>query len=135
MRNSTIPAADTGLPTINRRSALAKPGLGLAASSALAATSAVAAPDAVSPELVRLIEAHRVAWDTFLKAAEDTDNAQNAASDTEDDLALALCAYPCRTIEEARMKAAHLQKYPGLVELGDTRLIEALVQSFCEQEA
>jgi len=129
MRNSTIPAADTGLPTINRRSALAKPGLGLAA------TSAVAAPDAVSPELVRLIEAHRVAWDTFLKAAEDTDNAQNAASDTEDDLALALCAYPCRTIEEARVKAAYLRKYPGLVELGDTRLIEALVQSFCEQEA
>jgi hypothetical protein len=133
MPNSTVPAAATGLPTINRRSALAKLGLGLAASTSLAAT-AIAAPNAVSPELARLIEAHRVAWDAFLETAEATDNAQNAASDV-DALAMAICAYPCRTIEEARMKAAHLQKYPGLVELGDTRLIEALVQSFCEQEA
>jgi hypothetical protein len=122
------------LPTINRRSALAKLGLGLAASTSLAAT-AIAAPDAVSPELLRLIEAHRVAWDVFLKAGEDTESAQNAASDAEDALAMAICAYPCGTIEEVRVKAAHLQKYPGLVELGDTRLIEALVQSFCEQEA
>ncbi len=44
---NTVPAADEGLPTINRRSALAKLGLGLAASTFLAAT-AIAAPDAAS---------------------------------------------------------------------------------------
>ncbi len=50
------------LPTINRRSAFAKLGLGLAASTNVAAT-AIAAPDAgVSPELMRLIEAHRAAF-------------------------------------------------------------------------
>ena len=31
MPNSTVPAADEGLPNLNRRSALAKLGLGLAA--------------------------------------------------------------------------------------------------------
>ena len=65
---NTVPAADTGLPTINRRSALAKLGLGLAASTSLAAT-AIAAPDAgVSPELLRLIEAHRAANEVCLRA-------------------------------------------------------------------
>ncbi len=65
---NTVPAAAIGLPTINRRSALAKLGLGLAASSALAVTSAVAAPDAVSPELLRLIEAHKAANEVYLHA-------------------------------------------------------------------
>ena len=46
--------------TMNRRSALAKLGMGLAASTSLAAT-AIAAPAGVSPELLRLIEEHRVA--------------------------------------------------------------------------
>lgn len=55
------PAADAGLPTIiNRRSALAKFGMGLATSASLAAT-AIAAPAGVSPELLRLIEAHKAA--------------------------------------------------------------------------
>ena len=45
---NTVPAADAGLPTINRRSALAKLGLGLAASTSLAAT-AIAAPDRGAP--------------------------------------------------------------------------------------
>ena len=59
---NTVPAADEGLPTtMNRRSALAKLGMGLAASASLAAT-AIAAPAGVSPELLRLIEAHRVAF-------------------------------------------------------------------------
>ncbi len=67
MPNSTLPAADTGLPNLSRRGALAKLGLGLAASSALAVTSAVAAPDAISPELLRLIEAHRGAYAAYEK--------------------------------------------------------------------
>jgi hypothetical protein len=60
MPNSTVRANAEGLPTLNRRSALAKLGLGLAASTSLAAT-AIAAPAGVSPELLRLIEAHKAA--------------------------------------------------------------------------
>jgi len=41
---NTVPAAAEGLPNLNRRSALAKLGLGLAASSTLAVASAASAP-------------------------------------------------------------------------------------------
>lgn len=63
MPNSTVPAADEGLPNINRRSALGKIGLGLASTASIAAASAVAAPQeiVVSPELRRLIDSHREA--------------------------------------------------------------------------
>jgi hypothetical protein len=62
MPNKIVPAADLGLPALNRRSALAKLGLGLAASTSLAAT-AIAAPDAgISPDpIFALIEEHRSA--------------------------------------------------------------------------
>ncbi|MGA2639163.1 hypothetical protein [Methylocella sp.] len=62
------------LPNLNRRSALAKLGLGLAATSTLAA-SAIAAPDGVSPELPRLIEAHKAAYDASDKAIDAQDEA------------------------------------------------------------
>ena len=62
MPNITVPAADEGLPNLSRRSALAKLGLGLAASTSLAATAIAAAPAGVSPALSRLIEAHRAAY-------------------------------------------------------------------------
>jgi hypothetical protein len=75
---NTVPAADTGLPTINRRSALAKLDLGLAASTTLAAT-AIAAPDAgVSPELMRLIEAHRAAFAADKEAGRWFEEAEQA---------------------------------------------------------
>jgi hypothetical protein len=127
MSNNTVPAADTGLPNLNRRSALAKLGLGLAASSTLAVAPAVAAPEsAVSPELLRLIEEHRAANNVYLQAlallneaeravfdgkrpheAIDSANEEvNAQSDPESEAAMALCAYRCSTIEEARIKAA-----------------------------
>jgi hypothetical protein len=71
-------AADTGLPNLNRRSALAKLGLGLAASTSLAA-SAIAAPDAsVSPELLRLIDAHKAAYDADKEAERRREEAQEA---------------------------------------------------------
>jgi hypothetical protein len=72
---NTVPAADTGLPNLNRRSALAKLGLGLAASTSLAAT-AIAAPDTVSPELLRLIEIHRKAARTYGEALDRFNSAE-----------------------------------------------------------
>jgi hypothetical protein len=64
------------LPNLNRRSALAKLSLGLAASTSLAAT-AIAAPEAgVSPVLLRLIEAHR-------KAAEENTLANRADEEAD----------------------------------------------------
>jgi hypothetical protein len=50
---NTVPAADIGLPNLSRRSALAKLGLGIAATSTLVTASAMAAPQetAVSPDV------------------------------------------------------------------------------------
>jgi hypothetical protein len=63
---NTVRAADTGLPNFNRRSALAKAGLGIAAGLSLGTVSAAAAHDAtISPELLHLIEAHRIAWNAY----------------------------------------------------------------------
>jgi hypothetical protein len=73
------PAAHAAFPTtINRRSALAKLGMGLAASTSLAAT-AIAAPDTgVSPELLRLVEAHRVAFASEKEAERKCEEAEAA---------------------------------------------------------
>ena len=75
---NTVPAANTGLPNLNRRSALAKLGLGLAASASLATASAIAAPAAISPELLRLIEAHKAAYAANQEASRWEEVAQDA---------------------------------------------------------
>lgn len=73
-----VQADATGLPNLNRRSALAKLGLGLAASASLAAT-AMAAPDAgVSPELLRLIDEHRAAFAAEKEAKRWREEAEHA---------------------------------------------------------
>ena len=76
----TVPAADAGLPKLNRRSALAKLGLGIAATSTLATASAMAAPQktAVSPELLRLIEAHQLAYAALDRAIHRESAAEEA---------------------------------------------------------
>jgi hypothetical protein len=99
-----------------------------------AAAPAAARGVAVSLELLRLIETHRLAWDAFAKPG-DSDAEEVEAEAAEYAAATALCAYRCRTIEEVRVKAAYLRRYPGLAELGDTELIAALLQSFCEEGA
>ncbi|MEJ0095765.1 MAG: hypothetical protein WDN46_20865 [Methylocella sp.] len=71
MPNSTIPATDTGSPCLNRRSALANIGVGLAGSASLATLSAAKAQSvSTSPELFRLIEAHRAANMALLQSAQ-----------------------------------------------------------------
>jgi hypothetical protein len=68
---NTIPAADAGLPNLNRRSALARHGLGIAASAAMGtATIAASAETTAAPELLRLIQAHRSANAAYIKAKE-----------------------------------------------------------------
>lgn len=60
-----------------RRAALAKLGLGLATSTSLAAAAAIAAPEAaVSPELLRLIEAHRTAYAAYKEAFARSESAK-----------------------------------------------------------
>jgi hypothetical protein len=80
MPNNMVQAADTGLPNLSRRSALAKLGLGLAASTPLAATAIAAAPAGVSPELSRLIEAHRTAYDAVQEADHRCEEAEELYS-------------------------------------------------------
>ncbi|MEJ0093141.1 MAG: hypothetical protein WDN46_06845 [Methylocella sp.] len=68
MPNNTVPAADTGLPNLNRRSALAKLGMGIAGGASLAAVPASCREAAVSSDLRRLIEDHRVTKGAALEA-------------------------------------------------------------------
>ncbi len=68
MQNNAVRAAAIGLPNLNRRSALATLGMGIAGGASLATVSAAAAHDrAPSSELLRLIEAHRAANTAFLE--------------------------------------------------------------------
>lgn len=54
----------------------------------------------------------------------------HATSDAERDAAIAICAYPCRTLEEARLKAEYLATAPGLNDELQPEHVEALLQSF-----
>jgi hypothetical protein len=131
MSDITVPAADTGLPTtMNRRSALAKLGLGLAASTSLAAT-AIAAPAGVSPELLRLIEAHKAAWEALGLVNDDDRQECTRACDAECDAIHALCSYRCGTIAEMSVRAGYLLSF-GLSDISE-RNIEALLQSVCAE--
>jgi hypothetical protein len=73
MPNSTVPAADEGLP--NRRRLLIAAGSS-AALGAFGAATVDAAP-AISVELERLIEAHQAAYDAYGDALIAEDEASN----------------------------------------------------------
>lgn len=62
------------------------------------------------------------------EAERDWDRAEQA----EHEAAIAVCAYPCRTLEEARLKAEYLAKSPGLSDGLQDEQREALLQSFSE---
>jgi hypothetical protein len=114
--------------TMNRRSALAKLGMGLAASTSLAATG-IAAPAGVSPELLRLIEAHKAAWEASDLANDDDE--LNRTVDAECDAMHALCSYRCRTIAEMRVRASYLSSF-GVNNISEES-IEALLRSVCAE--
>jgi hypothetical protein len=49
---------------------------------------------------------------------------------------MALCSYPCRTIEEARIKAAYLQSAPSWRDkIGEENFVRALLRSFSKVQA
>ena len=52
-----------------------------------------------------------------------------ATDDAENDAAVAICAYPCRTIEEARLKADYLRTAPSLSDGLQSWHVEALIES------
>jgi hypothetical protein len=62
MPNSTVSAADTGLPNLNRRTALTKLGMGIAGGASLATVASAAPATSASLEILRLIDAHRDAY-------------------------------------------------------------------------
>lgn len=61
-----------------------------------------------------------------LKAAEKK---RREASEAEDAAVLAVCAYPCTTIEEARRKAAYVAAIPSIEDFGDGHVL-AFIRSF-----
>ena len=101
MPNTTVPAADTGLPNLNRRSALAKLGVGAAAGAALIAPVTPQASEIQThAELTRLIEAHRLAAAEYSTAGDAADAA---------DQAYRRCQYACD--DEARQLSDKRQSW------------------------
>lgn len=116
---------------------------GGSAAAALALVPLNCAAHADSSELQRLIEANRVARRVFCDAVDIEQEAERTGLDVEAaDLlwqekndaerasAIALLAYPCRTIEEARIKAEYILASPLKDEVHDWDLLEPFLRSF-----
>ena len=97
--------------------------------------------------LAELIDVHRQASDAFqilVKARgkmKPDDPAYDASeadefekSKAEDAATLALCAYPCRTLEEARIKGEYLAEAPGLRGGLEEDQVRFLLRSFAAGE-
>jgi hypothetical protein len=82
---NAVPAADTGLPNLNRRSALAKLGLGIAASTSLATiataapASAASSPTLADDAIFMRIDEHKRALQKSIQLYETRDEAEAAA--------------------------------------------------------
>jgi hypothetical protein len=57
--------------------------------------------------------------------------AKEEADDAEIEAAVALCVYPCKTIDEAAIKAKYLKSAPGFKDGLQPDHAEALLKSFC----
>jgi hypothetical protein len=92
--------------------------------------------------LASLIEAHGAAWRAFCEAIDRVESAETPSTKqawrvtdkAEKKAALAVCAYRCRTIEEARIKAEYLLGGLGLFDQWD-ECETALLQSFLDKRA
>jgi len=110
--SNTVPAADTGLPNLNRRSALAKLGVGIAATSSLVATSAIAASPAASSPLsdpiFALIEDYEALETKALGLYQKLDEAEAAARLTHGSRPFELIAWRnYSAIGEEEIRSAH----------------------------
>jgi hypothetical protein len=93
------------------------------------ARSALDAKEAENMELVaRLFADEEARKETFGLAA--ASRVRDAASDAEDELLTALCAYPCETMAEARIKAEYLVSTSDELQ---SHHVDALLQSFLPQ--
>jgi hypothetical protein len=110
--------------------------------------AAAAAHGAGNSELINLIARHRAARQVFCDAvdveqeAERTGEGVEAANalwqetnDAEVAAALAMLAYPCQTIDEARVKAEYILASPLKSEISDWGLLEPFLRSFTSAEA
>ncbi len=118
MPNSTVPAADLGLPNFNSLRAIATLGM--------AAVATAPQNQAVSQGLLRLIDEYRAAKkarsgadvnyadaeqrrnDRRSSDVEAAERGKSAAGAREDAALTALCAYRCMTTKDARIKANYL---------------------------
>ena len=66
-------------------------------------------------------------------AAEKKRQEASDASVMEDDAVLAICSYPCATMEEARMKAAYVAAIPSIDDFGGGHVL-AFIRSFASSE-
>jgi hypothetical protein len=57
--------------------------------------------------------------------------AKEEADDAEIEAAVALCVYPCKTIDEAAIKAKYLKSAPGFKDGLQPDHADALLKSFC----
>ena len=128
MSKTTVSASATGLPAFNDELA-----------AAIAKVSAARAEDV---PLSALKDAQRKAWVSFEEICDFSDyiskddpsysilEAEHARrSDAEDAALTAVCAYPARTLEEAKSKAIFLMEETRVSEM-DEHQVKALLQSF-----
>jgi hypothetical protein len=109
---NTVPASAEGLPNLNRRSALAKLGLGLAATISLGAASAMAAPTMhPDADLVRLGDKLDAAWREMACAVSERE-VENEESEAEEAILKEICGLeaaiykiPATSLAGIRVKA------------------------------
>jgi hypothetical protein len=102
--------------------------------------TAVAARSTAPAPIFALIEKHRAAYEAYLQAidhAEETkaalpaaDRAKDEANAAEIKAAVALCSYPCKTLDDVRIKAEYVLTAPIFSDGLEPDQIEALLQSF-----
>ncbi len=128
MPNSTVPAADAGLPKINRRSALAKLGLGIAATSTLGPVVANAAPNkAAADPIFALIEEHRAAFGDAGRGYDRGVEIYEAAYEKEDKLLRRLLATKATTAAGVEAFSLYVSEYPDIENhSGDIGLLKAM---------